>query len=91
MGGRVRAALSACLLLLCCPSCFTVWVWGGELHSERGPDGDHDLSIQDGSNDLSGPTGFVARLLMTPVAIALDCVTFPVQAFLYGLDGDDDR
>src|SRR5262245_2253404 len=71
---RPRAALLAVLLAMpVLPSCFTSALWGVDDH-------DHHHSIT--------WHGFVERLLLTPLTLALDIATAPVQA-LCGGDDDD--
>ena len=88
MRGRRRAALSLVGLLLL-PSCFTMALWG--FDHERGQDrytGETSSSFSydqetEWSWELLG-----MRLLGTPFALALDCLTAPLQAFLWG-DADE--
>ena len=84
--GCAALALSALLLL---PSCFTFGLWGFELQSEReARTGRTEHAMRyDPDTEWSWEL-FGLRLLCTPIALALDCLTAPVQAFLWG-DADE--
>ena len=71
----------ACLLLL--PSCFTFGVWGFELESERDPRSGRveNTMAYDAETEWSWEL-FAFRLLLTPIALGLDCLTAPVQVWL---------
>jgi len=90
--GRRRAALSLVGLLLL-PSCFTMTLWGFDHEREQDRyTGETSSSFSydqetEWSWELLG-----MRLLGTPFALALDCLTAPVQAyFLVDEDEDDGR
>lgn len=85
-----RHALIAALVLALCPSCFTVWLWGGRVTTEREYDGSVDTDIERDPNDTWGHVGLAGRVILTPVFLVLDCLTFPVQAWLYDWDDDED-
>lgn len=87
---RGLRALAAIALLSTCTSCFTMGLWG------FGPEYDEDLCTGRGETVFEydehtewswGLLGL--RLLLTPVTLALDVVTCPLQCVLLG-DGDDD-
>ena len=90
-GLRARRGLAAgalcCLLFL--PSCFTFGLWGFELDAERDHASGRDERVMryDPDTEWSWEL-FGFRLICTPVALALDCLTMPVQVFLWGDDGD---
>ena len=71
----------ACLLLL--PSCFTFGVWGFELESEQDPRSGRveNTMAYDAETEWSWEL-FAFRLLLTPIALGLDCLTAPVQLWL---------
>lgn len=91
MAGRLRSVLLASLLLALTPSCFTVWLWGGKVTNERDEWGERDTSIERAEHDSWAHAGIAGRVLLTPVFVLLDCLTLPVQAYLYGWDRDDDE
>ncbi|MFO1051826.1 MAG: hypothetical protein U1F36_06395 [Planctomycetota bacterium] len=82
----VRSVALVVALLCAAPlqSCFTMVVWG------VGPDGADVLA--DSEDDPAPWTWRTVgtRLLLTPFALALDCVTLPVQAAVFGWDSDED-
>jgi hypothetical protein len=89
-----RRLLAACLLgaLLALPSCFTMTLWGFELDSEQDRwTGESEQSMSyDPETEWSWKLLGV-RLLGTPFALALDCLTAPVQAWWFGAEEDEDR
>lgn len=85
----LRAALLASLLLLVLPSCFTMTLWGFEPeYSTDVFTGRTEGEMQYDSDTEWSWNLFGLRLLGTPFAVLLDCVTAPVQTFLFW--GDDD-
>ena len=89
---RVAAALRAALMLvglLFLPSCFTMALWGFDHERER----DRDTGETSSSFSYDQATEWSwellgVRLLGTPFALALDCLTAPVQAFFLADDDD---
>jgi hypothetical protein len=74
--------------------CITTALWGGEVRRE--PDeciDEVEASFHfDVDDDDSPPLTFEdvgLRILLTPFTLILDCLSFPVQAWIYGW-GDDD-
>ena len=88
--GCAALALSALLLL---PSCFTFGLWGFELQSEREARTGRTEHAMRYDPDTEWSWELLGmRLLGTPFALALDCLTAPVQAyFLVDEDEDDGR
>ena len=76
-------------LLLALSSCFTMAVWGFEVESKR----DAVTGAREAAYTYDEETEwswalFFGRVLVTPVTLCLDCLTAPVQLWLFG-DGDD--
>ncbi|MGC6488283.1 MAG: hypothetical protein ACON4Z_11605 [Planctomycetota bacterium] len=82
-------ALAACLTL---PSCFTMTLWGFEPDAEQDRwtgETERTMTYDDETEwswELLG-----VRLLGTPFALALDCLTAPVQAWWFGDDEPGER
>lgn len=78
--------------MLLLPSCFTAALWDLQLESEVDPyTGERTAVVtDDGDDDTSVLDNFFAKVLLTPFTVALDCLTCPVQAVVYGFDCDDD-
>ncbi len=75
--------------LLC--SCFTLGLWGFEQEDDADPvTGEEALFAYDEETRWSWEL-LGLRILLTPVTLCLDCVTAPVQCFLWGGDDDDDH
>ncbi|HIE68756.1 MAG TPA: hypothetical protein EYP98_00580 [Planctomycetes bacterium] len=87
-GHHARAGLLAALLLVL-PSCFTMTVWGFELHeSKNASTGKQESVMQyDAETEWSWKL-FGLRVLATPFTLGLDCLTAPLQAFLLWDDDD---
>ena len=84
-----RAA--ALLLPLLLSSCFTLTLWGFELESETDPFTGRTEEEFTYDKDTEWSWGLLGlRLLGTPFALALDCLTAPVQAWVFWDDDDDD-
>ena len=85
-GGSKALALA---VLLALPSCFTMSLWGFEPDSDRDPwTGETEQVMSyDPETEWSWEL-FWVRLLGTPFALALDCLTAPVQVWWFG-DADD--
>lgn len=81
----------ALLALVLLQGCFTAGVWGYELGSERDPTTGREETTVEPQRDGEAVESLWFRLFATPFALVLDCVTLPVQAFLFGWDDDDDR
>jgi hypothetical protein len=92
---RPPRRLGTILLLgvLCLPlqSCFTLLLWGGVPELEA----DHRGKVETGWTFEDADIGWGdvwLRILLTPAAVCLDCVTLPVQAFLQdSVEGDDEE
>ena len=79
-------------LLLSLPSCFTLGLWGFDQTVERDPaTGEHSsITTYDETTEWSWELlGF--RLLFTPITLALDCATAPIQAWWFGTAEADER
>jgi hypothetical protein len=79
------------LLPLLLTSCFTMHLWGFEFADED----PHAWETGEPGYTYDPETEwswklFGLRVLATPFALALDCVTCPVQVFLFCNDDDDD-
>ena len=85
MSSRVAVPFLCVLLVL--QSCFTTALWGGEAGGEEDPVTGKihaTAHFPPGFDEKSPVRPLLSRILLTPFAIALDCVTFPAQAFVYG-------
>ena len=82
MKRRILTPLMLVMLLLL-PSCFTFGLWGFELDSERDPHSGRveNTMAYDSETEWSWEL-FAFRLLLTPIALGLDCLTAPVQVWL---------
>lgn len=80
-------AVLALPLLLC--SCFTMMLWGFSPEAEHDPlTGEEESSyVYDEETEWSWSL-FGLRVLGTPFTLVLDCLTAPVQVFLWGDDDD---
>ena len=77
------------LLPLLLSSCFTMTLWGFGPSAERDPvTGQEELVYEYDDSTSWTWTLFGLRLLATPVTLALDCLTAPIQAFFLGDDDD---
>lgn len=81
--------------VLCLPlvltSCFTMAVWGFLPADEVDPVTGNEETGFEYDSDTEWSWGlFFGRLGLTPFAVALDVLTCPVQAFLFGWDDEDD-
>ena len=81
-----RAGRLAATLLL--TSCFTMALWGFSPEVKRDPQTHaNELTYAyDEETPWSWPL-FFGRVFGTPFTLALDCLTAPVQVFLFGDDG----
>ena len=82
----------ALALLLFLPSCFTLGLWGFDQTVERDPaTGEHSsITTYDETTEWSWELlGF--RLLFTPITLALDCATAPIQAWWFGTAEAEER
>ena len=86
----MKRAAALCLPLVL-SSCFTMAVWGFHPDTDTDPvSHDTDTSFAyDEETEWSWGL-FFGRLGLTPFAVALDVLTCPVQAFLFGWDDDED-
>lgn len=83
VGHHARAGLLAAMLLAL-PSCFTMAVWGVEAR------GSNDTKTERDDSERAWSWGrFGFRILLTPIALCLDCLTAPLQVSLRS-DNDDD-
>jgi hypothetical protein len=80
------------LLPLIASSCFTAALWGFFPEEDRIPvTGATEATFEyDPETEWSWGL-FGKRLLLTPFTVVLDCVTCPVQAFLFEWDDDCER
>ncbi len=71
------------------PGCLTTTLWGGDLIETD--DGDTRLGYELPRGSDSGPDGaeIARRVLLTPFALAVDCITLPVQSFVFGWNEED--
>lgn len=82
--GTARAYLLVALLLVL-PSCFTMAVWGVDVNRS------HDNETEQYEPEAEWSWGrFGMRVLLTPIALCLDCLTAPLQVALLKGDDDDD-
>ena len=86
---RRRQPLAPALpLLLALPllsGCLTTALWGGSIEDED-HDGVSEVALRpraDGAGDL------LLKIVLTPIAVAADICTSPIQAWLYGWEDDD--
>jgi len=78
------------LLLLSLPSCFTAALWGFDTDSEENVRTGRSEMVHSYDDDTEWSWQLLGvRLLGTPFALALDCLTAPVQVFLWGEQDDD--
>ncbi|MBK8979663.1 MAG: hypothetical protein IPM29_27505 [Planctomycetes bacterium] len=93
-GRRLRAALRCVALgaLLALPSCFTAALWGVDVFGadEEFPDPPPAAGADESDVDWS-TEAIMGRVLLTPIAVGLDLLTCPIQAWLLGLADDDDE
>ncbi len=85
---RHRPLLAALALPLLLQSCFTMGLWGfypEDVHDPVRGTTEAGLTY-DGDTEWSWSL-FGLRVLATPFTLGLDCLTMPVQVFLWG---DDD-
>jgi|GEM_PF-5892051 len=88
MKRRLLMPLAFAVLLLL-PSCFTFGLWGFELDSERDSQSGRVENSMSYDSETEWSWELLAfRLLLTPVALGLDCLTAPLQVWLWG-EGDD--
>ncbi len=84
-------SLVACPLLLACSSCFTAHVWGFALEDDVDPaTGQSETAMGYDERTRWSWESVGLRVLLTPFALALDCVTCPVQAVVFWSDDTDD-
>ena len=82
----MKRAAALCLPLVLA-SCFTMAVWGVYPEFDQASSSEETTFAYDEETEWSWGL-FFGRLALTPFAFALDVLTCPVQAFLFG--GDDD-
>lgn len=88
---RQVRAVTTTLFLLLLSSCFTLGLWGFEPKTERNVvTGKTETSFAYDSDTEWSWSLFFQRLLWTPVTLAVDCLTAPVQAWLFDDDDDSD-
>jgi hypothetical protein len=80
---KQRLSLLLLIGVLCLPmqSCFTLTLWGGEEVRETDAQGNDDWVWSFEDADIGWDDVWI-RVLLTPVAAGLDCLTFPVQVWL---------
>ena len=92
---RHRATLiCATALLLSLQSCFTLGLWGFDYTGDADSDDESSFEFRDEPADLPWTWKAVGlRVLLTPIALALDVVTSPVQCAILGIGwlGSDDE
>lgn len=82
---------AALLLPIALGGCFTMGLWGFLPEEDRDPFTGREETSFAYDEDTEWSWGkFALRVLGTPFALALDCVTAPVQAVLLGIGDDDD-
>jgi hypothetical protein len=77
------------LLLVALQGCFTAGVWGYGLDTEEDRSTGRTETVVEPLGEGEVVESLWFRLLATPFALALDCPTLPVQAFLFGWDDED--
>jgi hypothetical protein len=76
----LRSVLASSLLLAC-SSCFTMLLWGFESTDEVDPcTGEVEDGLEYDEDTEWSWELFGLRVLLTPVTLALDCLTCPIQA-----------
>jgi hypothetical protein len=80
--------LTACCLL---QSCFTAAVWGVDIDADCADPAPAETRREASEPDQGLLDHLAARLVLTPFALALDCLTCPIQAFVLGCDEDEDE
>ncbi len=88
------AALLIAALSVGMQGCFTISLWGGDFIDEDVPANDTvettmGWEFPDESGDSMTNEEILGLILLTPVAIALDCLTLPAQAWFFGWDEED--
>ena len=80
-----RSLLALSLLLpLLCSSCFTMGLWGFFPEDDVDPVTAEESTTFEYDNDTEWSWGlFGLRVLLTPISLGLDCLTCPVQAWLF--------
>lgn len=88
---RWRTAVVLVALLPLLSSCFTMGLWGFK------PERDHDQFTGKRDDHFSYDaetewswTKLFGRIAGTPITLALDCLTAPVQAWFFRNDDDDE-
>ena len=83
---QLNLCLLTVLLLSVTSSCATTTLWGGRIHDQDN-DGSAEIHATGGPEmELSVWT----KILATPFTLVFDICTFPVQAWLYGWEGDEE-
>jgi hypothetical protein len=84
---RIARVVSASMLLFALSSCFTMVLWGFEPDSIHDPETGKEKTAfsYDEDTEWSWPL-FFGRVLTTPFALCLDCLTAPVQIWLFDYD-----
>jgi hypothetical protein len=79
-------------LTVCCllQSCFTAAVWGVDIDADCAEPAPAETRREASEPDQSLLDNLAAKLVLTPFALALDCLTCPIQAFVLGCDEDED-
>ena len=84
-----RRGTAALFLLAVLQGCFTAGVWGYELRAAEDPiTGEDETALEAVPGEAVENLWFC--ILATPFALALDCVTLPIQALVYGWWDDDE-
>jgi hypothetical protein len=83
---RSILSLTACCLL---PSCFTAAVWGVEIDGDCGEPAPIEARGEEPDRGEGLLDHFAAKLVLTPFALALDCLTCPIQALFLGCEEDE--
>jgi hypothetical protein len=88
---RVFRSLLAVALPLACSSCFTMLLWGFEPSDDVDPVTGEEVGCFEYDPDTKWSWGDLGgRVLLTPVTLLLDCVTAPVQCWMFFDGGEDD-
>jgi hypothetical protein len=76
------------LLPLVLQGCFTMGLWGFFPEEEEDFTGQSETAYAYDPETEWSWSLLALRVLLTPVTFGLDCLTCPIQAFLFGSDDD---
>jgi uncharacterized protein YceK len=87
---RASRWVGSLVLLLALHGCMTAGLWGFDVTSERDPiTREEQTSLEAREGEELGSVWL--RLLATPFTLVLDCLTLPIQAWVFGWDDDEDE